>query len=143
MSSFRLRRQVEAILDGNGIRWVEQGDVIVTRFSSALVHLSFSAWGTQNLIHVHSEVLSNLDPEVFRVAIEVVNELNRQSVFGRWVLHGGGSITLESDLLGDFLQEEELMTTLTTMARLADHHDDRLQSVLGGERAVDLGRSPM
>ncbi len=54
-----------------------------------------------------------------------------------------GAILVEYDLLGDHLQEDELMTALATIARLADRQDDVLQLRFGGARAFEReGSSP-
>jgi hypothetical protein len=46
-------------------------------------------------------------------------------------------VSLEYDLLGDHLQEDELMTALALIAREADHHDDVLQQKFGGRKAFE------
>jgi hypothetical protein len=62
------------------------------------------------------------------------------SACSRALIHrllGRGTISVEYDLLGDHLQENELMTGLAELARLADHHDDQLQQKLGGRRSFE------
>ncbi len=44
---------------------------------------------------------------------------------------------LEYDMIADHMQEEELMTALAMLARLADQQDDRLQQRFGGLRAFE------
>ena len=134
----RLRKQVLAILEGNGFAWTAHDDGLELRFSSAVVSITFSNWGSQALIHLRANVLSGLGSSTAAAALEEANNLNCDTVFGRWVYYiDGGILALEYDLLGDHLQEPELMTALATIARRADHYDDKLQLVLGGRRATD------
>jgi hypothetical protein len=46
-------------------------------------------------------------------------------------------IILEHDLLGDYLDPDELMSTVASVLLGADEWDDELQKMFGGERAAD------
>ncbi|OBG78136.1 hypothetical protein A5700_17600 [Mycobacterium sp. E1214] len=68
-----------------------------------------------------------------------MNALNMTSKFCRWVYYEDSkTISVEYVLLGDHLQENELMTALAALARRADYHDDLLQQKLGGKRAFEV-----
>lgn len=93
--------------------------------------------GKQTLIQISADVLSDVQA-VTKVVLKQMNRLNMASQFGRWVYYRDSrTVSVEYDLLGDHLQENELMTALAALARAADHHDDQLQSVLGGHRAFE------
>lgn len=138
MNRQQVYRQVAAILEANSLRWVEtaSGGVFL-RFSSAGVAIEFVDWGTQTLIEISSNVLTGVEGKTKEILREI-NALNMSSHFGRWVFYRDSStISVEYDLLGDHLQENELMTALAAIARLADYHDDLLQKKLGGVRAFE------
>ena len=133
----RAKSHVQSILEGNGLTWTPFGDTLTLRFSSALVTVAFRSWGTQTLIELRSDVLREVTAAPAEILVRL-NELNRNEVFGRWVLYDDeGVISLEYDLLGDHLQEPELMAAFTSIAQLADYHDDVLKSRFGGRRGID------
>jgi hypothetical protein len=138
MTATGVRRQIAAILESNGLRSTGRDDGFSLRFSSAIVHLTLGKLGKQVLIQVRSNVLRDLPYGDAERVLAELNQLNCASFFGKWVYYVEERlIALEYDLLGDHLQEEELMTALATVARLADRHDDILQGVLGGHKAVE------
>ena len=138
MSQRRVHRQVEAILEGNGLQWSDRDDTIVLRFASAIVRIDLAGWGAQTLIQIRSILLSGLACDASYNLLSEVNRLNSDTLFGKWVYYEDeGILALEYDLLGDHLQEAELMTALAAIARLADHHDDILQAKLGGQKGTD------
>jgi hypothetical protein len=138
MSRQQVYSQVAAILEASSLTWTEtSAGGIFIRFSSAGVSIELVGWGAQTLIQISSNVLSGVQAAVESVLREV-NQLNTISQFGRWVYYAeAGTISVEYDLLGDHLQENELMTGLAALARLADHHDDQLQQRLGGCRSFE------
>lgn len=133
-----MRKQVAAILEGNTLSWTDTPDGgMYLRFSSAGVSIDFRSWGSQTLIEISSNVLSDVRAETKQVVKEV-NRLNVDARFGRWVYYKKlRTIAIEYDLLGDHLQENELMTALAALARAADYHDDQLKSSLLGNRAFE------
>jgi type III secretion system-like peptide-binding chaperone len=122
VSMQRVRRQVAAILENNGLRWSQADEALALRFSSAVVQLSFGMSGRQVLIHLQSPVLQELQPGAGDNAelLRELNSLNAASVFGKWVLYETERVVnLEYDLLGDHLQEDELMTDRGRIGRSA------------------------
>jgi hypothetical protein len=138
MGPQRVRKQVSAILEANSLSWTSaNNDAIFLRFSSAGVVIEVGSWGSQTLIQIRSNVLSQVEAATKHVLKEV-NRLNEESQFGRWVYYKESrTIAIEYDLLGDHLQENELMTGLAALARAADYHDDQLQQSFGGVRAFE------
>lgn len=107
-----------------------------------MVAIEFVHAGTQTLIELRSAVLSDVDVDVpgRENVLSEINIRNAASHIGKWVLYERtGVIAVEYDLLGDHLQEDELLTAVTAVARLADQGDDQLQRSLGtGRRAIDV-----
>ena len=133
-----VRRQALAILESNGLRWSEQDDGYAMRFASAMLLLGFTVVGQQTVITLRAPVLHDLNVTESSILLGRLNELNCVSHFGKWAFYERERlVALEYDLLGDHLQENELMTALTTLARLADQQDDVLQQEFGGRRAFE------
>jgi len=132
-------RQIESILLRNNLGFTAVGTELRLRFSSALLIVGVRALGRQALVTVRSPVLRDIPDLTDRHAIlGRLNDLNVASHFGKWAYYEEqGLIGLEYDLLGDDLQDEELLTALTTLARSADHVDDRLKDEFGGLRAFE------
>jgi hypothetical protein len=97
--------------------------------------------GEQTLVTLRAPVLSEIDSSVrgHGPILEALNERNSSSHFGKWVFYGEtGVVALEYDLLGNHLQDDELMTAIAILARAADREDDELQRELGtGRRAFE------
>ena len=79
-----------------------------------------------------------------------LNERNRSLPYGKFFFdRPRGEIQVEYELLGDHLQDAEFMNALTTVAELADDHDDLLKQELAtvvgpptaDRRARGLGES--
>ena len=138
MAMPHVRKQIAAILEANSLSWAETATGgMHLRFSSAGVTIELREWGTQTVIQISADVLTEIDA-IGRVACRDVNRLNAESHFCRWVYYSDTkTIAVEYDLLGDHLQENELMTCLAALARAADYHDDHLQKLLGGCRAFE------
>ncbi len=138
MTTRHVRKQIIAILEANSLNWSEtQTDGMYLRFSSAGVSIELASWGVQTLIQISANVLTDITA-TGRAARREVNRLNGESQFCRWVYYRESkTISVEYDLLGDHLQENELMTCLAALARAADFHDDNLRVVLGGRQAFD------
>jgi len=118
--------------------WTESSSgVLYLRFASASVAIEFAKWGEQTLIEISFHVLTDVEGGTKRILL-AINELNKASNFGRWIYYiETRTISVEYDMLGDHLQEDELMTSLAAVARLADRHDDILKQEFGGSRAFE------
>lgn len=79
----------------------------------------------------------------FRI-LRALNSRNARSRFGKFFLdREGGQINLEYEVLGGWLQQEELLNAVRQVARGADDHDDLLIEELGtGRRATDVHGRP-
>src|SRR4051812_27329948 len=133
---------VEVMLAERDVRYERRpGPTFAIPHGSAEIVIEFDDLAGGNVIQVSAIVLDEIElaPEAEEGALRAVNDRNRSLRFGKFVLHEGArKITLEYDLLADFLQPEELMNAVSAVAQMADEHDDLLGSELGsGRRAVD------
>ena len=131
---------VVEILSANQLSFDEETDELQLRFSSSLVSIGFDQVGEQVIIEMRSQVLREVPDFQAKVLelLRALNELNLRSRFGKWVAdESRTTVALEYDLLGDHLQEEEFMTALAMIARLADREDDLLQTRFGGKKAFE------
>lgn len=139
-NSSKTRRLVAEILEANEFSFELVEGVFHLRFSSSRVQILIDDVGDQTLVELRSRVLRDI-PDLQGQApmiLRKLNSLNDRSRFCKWILiDSNHQIDLEYDLLGDHLQEEELVTALALLARLADREDDRLQELFGGRKAFE------
>ena len=145
-----LRENVGRILYehlGDSVSTLGTGDFVVNH-QSTKVHVRCLEQGSDDhhrtLVRLISPVLRDVQPspELFEfIAYEGV-----AYVFGALSLHAPGveagtdelvTITMHHTLLGNFLDEEELIQALVTISLTADFLDDELRQRFGGSRAVD------
>jgi hypothetical protein len=132
-------RRVFAILETNGLGPAQVEEQVELRFASALLRIQTFSLGAQEVIALRAPVLRDVSGVPESQILAQLNRRNCESHFGKWVYYREtGVVALEYDLLGDELQENELLTAVAAIARLADEGDDSLQATLGtGRRAVD------
>ena len=133
---------VENTLTERAIRYaLSDGPTVSVPHGSAEVSIEFDDLGGSTVVRVSAVVLDELDLRDGddAGALRAINDRNRTLRFGKFVLEADSRrITLEYDLLGGFLQPEEVVNAVTSVAQMADEHDDRLLRELGsGRRAVD------
>lgn len=123
----------------------DDGDVIL-RHESAACSVSVSEWhpddeGRNTLVQVSAPILW----EVKRTAAlyEWVATTGQSFIFGRTACNTGADVALtniafEHNILGDNLDEPELLATVTALIATANNLDDELQQKFGGKRTSDL-----
>jgi hypothetical protein len=122
--------------------------VVTIPYGSAEIRVETRVAAGQSIVSVTADVLSEIgtDEQLELPVLRAMNERNRSAPFGRFSYDlERGTIVAEYEILAGSMQDEELMNAVTAVARLADDHDDVLQSELGvGLRASDrLGREPV
>ena len=132
----RLIEQVAGILHRNGVEFDTRADGTQYRIllDSSATFVSFSDYGGRTR---RQPVLA--DPAggrrrrwPSRTILEALNDLNAASRFGRFVYYPElRVIALEYDLLGDDLQEAELMNAIGLVSETANAQDEELKLVLG------------
>jgi len=111
--------------------------VVHFRWGSAHLYVECLAWGEEeSLVYISVPVLFGLkpSPELYRYVALHADDW----YFGHLCLTESdeqAKLWLTHTLLGDYLDVEELKTTLATMSRTADKIDDELKAKLGGDRA--------
>jgi len=104
---------------------------------------------TQVMITIHylidNETIIICSANVVRKAKindEVMNFLlrkNAQIQFGAFGLLFDGTVIFSHSITGSNLDENELMTTLNSVAQMSDYYDDVIVAMAGGKRAKDFG----
>jgi Putative bacterial sensory transduction regulator len=131
----RLIEQVAGILHRNGVEFDTRADGTQYRIllDSSATFVSFSDFGGRSVVSLYSPILQEVD-EAGGVGpiLEALNDLNAASRFGRFVYYPElRVIALEYDLLGDDLQEGELMNAVGLVSETANAQDEELKLVLG------------
>jgi hypothetical protein len=131
----RLIEQVAGILHRNGVEFDTRADGTQYRIllDSSATFVSFSDYGGRSVVSLYSPILQEVD-EAGGVGpiLEALNDLNAASRFGRFVYYPElRVIALEYDLLGDDLQEGELMNAVGLVSETANAQDEELKLVLG------------
>jgi hypothetical protein len=120
--------------DGSGYRVL---------YESTAVFVSVRPFQDGTVVHFDAPLVVDFDlSQNAGTAFSAINHLNREVYFAKFVLHeeesGRGTITAETDLLGDDLQSSELMNGLQVVAQLADSNDERLQADIGGKTYAEV-----
>jgi hypothetical protein len=110
----------------------DDGDLGI-RVGSTMLFVRTMAWEPPG-VRIFAPLL--LGAEVSEELLDVLNEINKQLVFGRVVLHES-EITLSAELTGLFLSREGLIEVCVYLAKAANHFDDLLQQRFGGSRLFD------
>jgi hypothetical protein len=131
----RLIEQVAGILHRNGVEFDTRAEGTQYRIllDSSATFVSFSNFGGRSVVSLYSPILQEVD-EAGGVGpiLEALNDLNAASRFGRFVYYPElRVIALEYDLLGDDLQEGELMNAVGLVSETANAQDEELKLVLG------------
>ena len=140
MSVESVRERVQRILtEEYGQVIVDQDGDFVINNGSARIFISVTEIKLGVVVKLYSPLLRNVptSADVFKwVATEGQN---------RWFAHATlleqddatCHITWEHDLLGDYLDREELLHAVVAVAAGADDLDDKVQKMFGGKRASD------
>ncbi len=143
--------KVQRLLTGPlGLRVELQGDAIIVRFAEVSTQVRFVVreFGTDQqgepltVVGVSSAILFEVTPtpELY----EWVAREGGAYYFGHVTVwddpDGGGKVMLimTHNLLGDYLDEEELRAAMWGVLSIADRLDDQLQPRFGGKRLADL-----
>jgi hypothetical protein len=96
------------------------------------------AWLPNNASVVRVFAITNLDVPVTAELTSYLLEKNLEFVFGSFALDvAHGAVWFNHNLLGDFLNPEELEATIAAVAQTADRFDDEIKLSFGGRLYVD------
>ncbi|MFT4200854.1 T3SS (YopN, CesT) and YbjN peptide-binding chaperone 1 [Gordonia sp. (in: high G+C Gram-positive bacteria)] len=131
--------KVQQILAANlqdKVQLTKDGGFTIRNGSSRLF-IEVQEWKDKTLVSLRVPVLFEVprSPELN----EYVAYHSDSFVFGTLALHKAGddektTVSLKHNLLGDFLDEEELMSAVYGLAFVADDVDDELKATFGGLR---------
>lgn len=134
--------QVRLILQERGVEYELDTDAeLRIAYGSAHVGLRVRDFQGATVIVVKSRVLTEVpvegESECF--VLRSLNDRNRSLPFGKFYLDAAArEVIAEYEIVGDHLQDAELMNAVVSVARMADDHDDLMQEEFrGGRRAVD------
>lgn len=142
--------KVQRLLTGPmGLRISMQGESVSVSFTdvSTRVNLSVQEWGTNkdgdpaSLVRLSCPILWEVDPSPG--LFEWIAKEGGNFFFGHVSAHDDQSspgklfLMMSHTLLGDYLDEEELSSTLYAMLGSADKLDDELKGKFGGKRLAD------
>ncbi len=130
-----VQRRVEEILSASGYQYkIEKGRARVER-GSAAVFITAQRWQERHVIvELVCPVLA--DVELTEPLLRRLNELNETLYFGK-AYWRSREVWLAHNLLGDTLDNEELIASVGLMAVVADRLDDELKKNFGGRRWRD------
>jgi hypothetical protein len=124
--------RIRAYLDELGITWETTGDETVkVDAGTTAVYLSSAERAGRSVVSLLAPVLSDVEAPAERL-VELL-ALNAQLSFGKFSWYPAERmISVEYELLGDFLDRDELAVALQAVGEIADTCDARLQPILGG-----------
>ena len=141
MSIDDVKAKVQRILSDKlgSVRIDNDGDFVLQNGSS-VGFVKVRSWGDdETIVKVWSPILSKVKPSP--QLYKWVATSGQERFFAHVRIIEGDSnqvmIILEHDLLGDYLDPDELMNTVLSVMLGADEWDDELQKMFGGERASD------
>ena len=127
-----VQKRIEEILAASGYPFtVEEGRARVERGSTA-VFIGAHPWQERyTVVELVSPVLREV--ALTEALLRKLNELNEKLYFGK-AYWRDEEVWLAHNLLGDRLDNEELIASVGMMAVVADHLDDELKKKFGGRR---------
>jgi len=137
LSLTRLRDHVVEILQRSGVPYLEQDGAFFVDRGTTRVTVLLCTWNQYSVVRIYAPVASQfvrVDEALTRfLACE-----NNRVLFGKFSLDmEARCIWFEHALLGDFLDAEELLVALESVAAIADEYDEPIAAMSGGERFSD------
>lgn len=120
-------------------------DALVLQEGSTFVYVRSAAIGEkQASVEIFSYVI--VDVDVTESLMRYLLEYNLKLVLGGFGLaideNGKGTVVLTHTILGDTMDKQELYTSVSAIARVADDLDDKLVETFGGKTAQGKLNAP-
>ncbi|MBL8604707.1 MAG: YbjN domain-containing protein [Myxococcales bacterium] len=130
-----VQKRIEEILAAAGYPFtVEEGRCRVS-YGSTAVFISAHQWQERyTIVELVAPVLQGV--AVSQGLLEQLNTQNEKLYFGK-AYWRNDEVWLAHNLLGDRLDNEELIASVGILAVVADHLDDKLKATFGGRRFSD------
>src|SRR6266550_1203247 len=137
----RTIEQARLVLQQRGLAYEARGDDrLEIKYVSAALVIVVRAMGESTVMLITACLVDQInlqDEQAEFNLLRSLNERNRVVRYGKFFFNRAkGEIHVEYELLGDHLQDEEFLNALTTVAELADDHDDALQRELAVGRTA-------
>lgn len=134
-----LRSKVETYLRDEGLSYeVKPDGKLMLRKGTTAVTIQPLPWEKHTLVRVLAPValnIQNVTPALTQGLLEKNNEL----LFGKFSLDiANRAVWFEHVLLGDFLDADELLVAVVTVAVTADRFDETVAELARGQRVADL-----
>jgi hypothetical protein len=126
--------RVREYLDGLGVVFeTADGGTLKVDAGTTAVYIHVEDVAARRVVSLMAPVLVGVDAGEARLC-ELLT-LNSELRFGKFSWHADRrTVTVEYELLGDFLDRDELAVALQAVGEIADTCDERLQPLLGGRR---------
>lgn len=111
------------------------GSFAITRGSSQIVVVIRPYTDTDTAVECIANVVTggNITPEVMKYLLRKNAELH----FGAFGILFDETIIFSHTIAGVHLDDNELLTSLDSVATIADHYDDEIVAMTGGHRAIE------
>jgi hypothetical protein len=139
----KVKSLLKEIYGKNYVRIVHQvdSDFVIMR-GSAAVHVSFKSMSKIDcIITARSYVVqgAKITPKL----LSLLMQWNASNLIGAFGLLFDDTITFSHSIAGAHIDKNELRTTISTVAFVADEMDDKIRKIAGGFRAVDANAAIM
>lgn len=126
---------VTGYLQQLGIEYRQGEGVITAPAGSTVIYMSVREFRGSAVVHLVAPLLEGVEPN--SDCLGELASLNHQVLFARFAYDERNQrLTVEYDLFGDTLDEEELSIALQAVGHIADEWDERLQARFGGRRPL-------
>ncbi|MFQ3679192.1 MAG: YbjN domain-containing protein [Pseudanabaenaceae cyanobacterium] len=132
-----LHDRVAEILHRAGVPYFEEEGAFFVDRGTTRVTVLLCTWNRYNVVRLYAPVATH-----FVRADETLTRFlaceNNRVLFGKFSLDmDARCIWFEHALLGDFLDADELLVALESVAAIADEYDEPIAAMSGGERFSD------
>ena len=125
-------QRIRELLDELGIAWEPaDGGALKVEAGTTAVYITTDERAGRSVVSLLAPVLAEVDAPSDRL-VELL-ALNADLSFGKFSWHPTErTLTVDYELLGDFLDRDELAVALQAVGDIADTCDERLRPLIGG-----------
>ena len=128
----KVQKRIEEILSAAGYPYTVEDGRARVEYGSTAVFISAHQWQERyTIVELVAPVLQEVPDSP--ALLERLNEQNEKLYFGK-AYWRNDEVWLAHNLLGDRLDNEELIASVGILAVVADHLDDELKKKFGGRR---------
>jgi hypothetical protein len=128
----KVQKRIEEILSAAGYPYTVEDGRARVEYGSTAVFISAHQWQERyTIVELVAPVLQEVPASP--ALLERLNEQNEKLYFGK-AYWRNDEVWLAHNLLGDRLDNEELIASVGILAVVADHLDDELKKKFGGRR---------